>query len=175
MPSNHPILCRPLLLLPSIFPSIRVFSSESPLHIRGSKYWSFSFSISPSSEYSALISFRMDFFDLAAQGSLSWGVSTLNSPNRGKIRRNINHHPSWKANKTGTVPAFKCPWEIYSRVLLLGSEGLGIKSSHGKERPCIKIKWRLWTEESGELQSIGSQRVGHNRRDLARMPKKNFF
>ena len=60
MPSNHLILCRPLLLLPSIFPSIRVFSKESVLHIRWSKYWSFSFSISPSNEYSGFISFRID-------------------------------------------------------------------------------------------------------------------
>ena len=60
MPSNHLILCRPLLLLPSIFPTIRVFSSESVLHIRWPKYWSFSFSISRSSEYSGLISFRID-------------------------------------------------------------------------------------------------------------------
>ena len=64
MPSNHLILCRPLLLPPSIFPSIRVFSSESVLHIRWPKYWSFSFSISPSNEYSGLISFRIDQFDL---------------------------------------------------------------------------------------------------------------
>ena len=61
MPSNHLILCHPLLLLPSIFPSIRVFSNESVLNIRWSKYWSFSFSISPSNEYSGLISFRMDW------------------------------------------------------------------------------------------------------------------
>ena len=61
MPSNHLILCRPLLLLPSVFPSIRVFSNESVLHIRWPKYWSFSFSISPSNEYSGLISFRMDW------------------------------------------------------------------------------------------------------------------
>ena len=66
MPSNHLILCRPLLLLPSIFPSIRVFSSESVLHIRWPKYWRFSFSISPSNEYSGLISFRMDWLDLFA-------------------------------------------------------------------------------------------------------------
>ena len=66
MPSNHLILCRPLLLLPSIFPSIRVFSKESALLIRGPKYWSFSFSISPSNEYSGLISFRMDCLDLIA-------------------------------------------------------------------------------------------------------------
>ena len=71
MPSSHLILCRPLLLLPSIFPSIRVFSSESVLHIRWPKYWSFSFNISPSNEYSELISFSMDFFDLLAfQGTL---------------------------------------------------------------------------------------------------------
>ena len=71
MPSNHLILYHPLLLLPSIFPSIRVFSNESALCIRRPKYWSFSFSISPSSEYSGLISFRMDWFDLlAVQGTL---------------------------------------------------------------------------------------------------------
>ena len=64
MPSNHLILCRPLLLPPSIFPRIRVFSSESVLHIRWPKYCSFSFSISPSNEYSGLISFRMDWLDL---------------------------------------------------------------------------------------------------------------
>ena len=71
MPSNHLILCCPLLLLPSIFPSIRVFSNESALRIRWPKYWSFSFSISPSNEYSEQISFRMDWFDLLAfQGML---------------------------------------------------------------------------------------------------------
>ena len=70
MPSNHLILCRPLLFLPSIFPSIRVFSNESALRIRWPKYWSFSFSISPSNEYSGLISFRIDWFDLlAVQGT----------------------------------------------------------------------------------------------------------
>ena len=71
MSSNHLILCRPLLLSPSVFPSIRVFSNESVLHIRWPKYWSFSFGISPSSEYSELISFRMDWLDLlAVQGTL---------------------------------------------------------------------------------------------------------
>ena len=70
MPSNHLILCRPLLLLPSIFPSIRVFSNESVLRIRWPKYWSFSFSISPSNEYSGLISLRMNRLDLlAVQGT----------------------------------------------------------------------------------------------------------
>ena len=71
MPSNHLILCHPLLLLPSVFPRIRIFSNESVLCIRWPKYWSFSFSISPSNEYSGLISFRMDWLDLlAVQGTL---------------------------------------------------------------------------------------------------------
>ena len=71
MPSNHLILCRPLLLLPSIFPSIRAFSNEPALHIRWPKYWSFSFNISPSNEHPGLTSFRMDWFDiLAVQGTL---------------------------------------------------------------------------------------------------------
>ena len=71
MPSNHLILCHPLFLLPSIFSSVRVFSNESILHIRWPKHWSFSFSVSPLSEYSELISFRMDWLDLfAVQGAL---------------------------------------------------------------------------------------------------------
>ena len=83
MPSNHLILCRPLLLLPSVFPSIRVFSNESALCIRWPKYWSFSFNISPSNEHPGLISFRLDWLDLlAVQGtlkSLLWGVAEQKS------------------------------------------------------------------------------------------------
>ena len=80
MPSNHLILCYPLLLPPSIFPSIRVFSSESVLRIRWPKYWNFSFSISPSSEYSGLNSFRMDWLDLLAV--------------RGTLKSLLQHHSS---------------------------------------------------------------------------------
>ena len=80
MPFNYFILCRPLLLLPSIFSSIRVFSNESLLCIRSPKYWSFSFSISPSNEYSGLISFRVDWFDLFAV--------------RGTLRSLLQHHSS---------------------------------------------------------------------------------
>ena len=80
MPSNHLILCRPLLLLPPIFASIRVFSNELVLHIRWPKYWSFSFSISPSNEYSGLISFRMDWLDLLAV--------------QGILKRLLQHHSS---------------------------------------------------------------------------------
>ena len=80
MPSSHLILCCPLLLLPSIFPSIRVFSNESVLHIRWPKYWSFSFNISPSNEHSGLISFRMDWLDLlAVQGTLKSLLQNHNS------------------------------------------------------------------------------------------------
>ena len=82
MPSNHLILCHSLLPFPSIFPSIRVFFSESALHIRWPKYWSFSFSISPSNEYSGLVSFRIDWFHLlAAHGTL----------------KNLFQHYSWKS------------------------------------------------------------------------------
>ena len=80
VPYNHLIFCRPLLLLPSIFPSIRVFSKESVLHIRWTKYWSFSFSISPSNAYSGLISFRMDWLDLLAV--------------QGTLKRLLQHHSS---------------------------------------------------------------------------------
>ena len=80
MPSNHLILCHPLLLLPSIFPSIRVFSNELALHIRWPKNWSFRFSISPSREYSGLISFRIDWFDFfAVQGTLESLLQHRNS------------------------------------------------------------------------------------------------
>ena len=83
MPSNHLILCRPLLLLPSIFPSIRDFSNESALHIRWPKYWTFSFSISPSNEHPGLISFSMDWLDLlVVQGTL----------------KSLLQHHSWKAS-----------------------------------------------------------------------------
>ena len=79
MPSIHLILCCPLLLLPSIFPSIRIFSNESALPIRWPEYWSFSFSISPSNEYSGLISFRIFWFDLAVQGTLKSLLQQHNS------------------------------------------------------------------------------------------------
>jgi len=80
MPSNHLILCRPLLLLPSIFPSIRVFSNESALHTRWPKYWSFSFNISPTNEHPGLISFRMDWLDLLVV--------------RGTLKNLLQHHSS---------------------------------------------------------------------------------
>ena len=87
MPSNHLILCSPLLLLPSIFPSIRVFSNESTLCMRWPKYWSFSFNISPSNEHPGLISFRMDWLDLlAVQGTLK-SLLQHHSPKASILRR----------------------------------------------------------------------------------------
>ena len=91
MPSNHLVLCRPLLLLPSIFPSIRVFSNESVLHIRWPKYCSFSFSISPSNEHSGLISFRIDWLDLLAV--------------RGTLKSLLQHHSS-KTSVLRCLPFF---------------------------------------------------------------------
>ena len=107
MPSNYLILCRPLLLPPSIFPSIRVFSSESVLCIKWPKYWSFSFSISPSNEHSGLISFRMDWLDLlAVQGTLK---SLLQPPQLKSINSSalsflygpalISIHDYWKSHR----------------------------------------------------------------------------
>ena len=109
IPSNHLILCHPLLLLPSVFPSIRVFSNESTLHMRWPKYWSFSFSISPSNEHPGLISFRMDWLDLlAVQGTLksllqppqfksinSSVLSFLYSPTLTSIHDHWKNHSQW--------------------------------------------------------------------------------
>ena len=104
-PSNHLILCHPLLLLPSMFPSIRVFSNESVLHIRWPKCWSFSFSICPSNEYSGLISFRMDWLDLlAVQGTLK-SLLQLHSSKASILRRSAFFmvqlsHPYMTTGKT---------------------------------------------------------------------------
>ncbi|KAB0340697.1 hypothetical protein FD754_022907 [Muntiacus muntjak] len=98
MPSNHLILCCPLLLLPSIFPSIRVFSNESVLCIRWPKYWSFSFNISPSNEHSGLLSFRMDWLDLlAVQGTLKSLLQHHSS------KASILRHSAWRAAVHGVT------------------------------------------------------------------------
>ena len=108
MPSNHLMLCHPLLLLPSIFPSIRVFSNESALHIRWPKYWSFSFNISPSNEYSGLISFRMDWLDLSAI--------------RGTLKTFLQHHSS-KASILQCSAFFIVqllhPYVTYGKIIIL--------------------------------------------------------
>ena len=106
--SNQLILCRLLLLLPSIFPSTRVFYNESALHIRWPKYWNFSFSINPSNEYSGLITFRIDWFDLLAD--------------QGTLNRLLQHHSS-KASIFGTLPSLwsKCISKLLTFISVSGS------------------------------------------------------
>ena len=135
MPSNHLILCHPLLLLPSVFPSIWVFSNESVLHIRWPKDWSFIFSISPSNEYSGLIFFRIDWFVLlAVQGTL----------------KNLLQHHSSKASILQCSTLFIVQLSHPYRVKAMATHS-------------SILAWRiLWTEEPGGLLSIGSHRVGHD-------------
>ena len=120
MPSNHLILCHLLLLLPSVFPSIRVFSNESVLHTRWPKCWSFSFNISPSNEYSGLISFRMDWFDLlAAQGTLK-SLRQHHSPKASILQRLASFmvqlsHPYMTTAKTIALTR----WTIVGKVMSL--------------------------------------------------------
>ena len=114
-PSNHLILCHPLLLLPSIFPSLRAFSNESVLRIRWPKYWSFSFSISPSNEYSGLISFRMDRLDLlAVQGTLKNLLQHHSSKASAFFTVQLSH-PYMTTGKTVALTR----WTFVSKVLSL--------------------------------------------------------
>ena len=109
MPSNHLILCCPLLLLPSIFPSIRIFSSKLAHHIRWPKYWSFSFSISPSSENAGLISFRIDL--LAVQGTL-----------KGLLQNSLKAVGGARTNDSTTIPTFFQPPRDHGQVLAATQE-----------------------------------------------------
>ena len=192
MTSNHFILCHPILLLPSIIPNIRVFSYESALHIRWPKYWSFSFSISPSDEYSGVISFRMDWLDLlAAQGTLKsllqhhsskawaffvswhcWMIKWVNircafrqcMTTKAMFSINVYHHYY-----------FRC----YYFLRLLGGADDSIicmqsvlNNFHALEKEMVThssvLAWRIpGTGEPGGLPSMGSHRVGHGWSDLA--------
>ena len=121
MPSSHLILCCPLLLLPSIFPSIRVFSNESALRIRWPKYWSFSFSIIPSNEHPGLISFRMDWLDLlAVQGTLKSLTQHRNSEasGGGKLlpRRTCHWAGPGRASGCDSEPGSRCPLVFVSLI-----------------------------------------------------------
>ena len=134
MPSSHIILCHPLLPLPSIIPSIRVFSNESVLHIRWPKYWSLSYSISPSNEYSGLLSFRMDWLDLLAV--------------QGILKSLLQHHSS-KASILWCSAFF---------IVQLTSILEKALAPHSRT-----LAWKIpWTEEPGGLQSMGSLRLGHD-------------
>ena len=141
MPSSHLILCHPLLLLPPIPPSIRVFSNESPLHMRWPKYWSFSFSISLSNEYPGLISFRMNWLDLlAVQGTLKSLLQYHSS--KASIRRHSAFftvqlsHPYMTTGKTIALTR----WTIFAKVMSLLFNMLSRYSSLGS-----LIKNNLWS------------------------------
>ena len=144
--SNHFILCRPLLLLPSIFPSIRVFSNESALHIRWPKYWSFSFSISPSNEHSGLISFRMDWLDLlAVQGTLKSLLQHYSS--KASVLRHSAFfiiqlaHPYMTTGKTIALTRQTFVGKVMSLLLNMLSRLVITFLPRSK---CLLISWLLW-------------------------------
>ena len=199
MPSNHLILCRPLLLLPSIPPSIRVFSNESALRIRWPKYWSFSFNISPSNEYPGLISFRMDWLDLLAlQGTLK-SLLQHHSSKASVLRRSaffivqLSHIHTEKAMAPTPV---LLPGKSHGQRSLVGSVH-GVAGSqtwlsdftftfqfHAMEKEMAThsnvLAWRIpGTGEPGELPCMGSHRIGHDWSDLgaeaAAIPSPVFF
>ena len=165
MLSNHLILCHPLLLLPSIFPSIRVFSSESALHIRWPKDWSFSFSISPSKEHPGLISFRMDWLDLLAlQGTLK-SLLQHHSSKASILRRSafFTVQLSHPYMTTGKTIAFFSIQTFVGKVMSLLFNMLSRLAPHSST-----LAWKIpWMEEPSGLQSMGSLRVGHDWSDLA--------
>ena len=138
--SNHLILCQPLLLLPSIFPSIRVFSKESALHIRWPNYWSFSFNISPSNEHPGLISFRMDWLDfLAVQGTLKsllqqkhWFFSTQLSS------QSNSHIHTWPLEKTIALTRWTFVGKVMSLLLNILSRLVITLLPKNK---CLLISW----------------------------------
>ena len=197
MSSNHLILCCPLLLPSSIFPSIRVFSYESALNIRWPKYWSFSFSISPSYEYSGVISFRMDWLDLlAAQGTLKSLLQHHSS--EASVPRRSAFFVSWhcwmikwinircafrQCMTTKAVFSINVYHHYYFRcyyfLRLLGGADDSIiciqsvlNNFHALEKEMAThssvLAWRIpGTGEPGGLLSMGSHRVGHDWSDLA--------
>ena len=154
-PSNDLILCHPLRLLPSIFPSIRIFSNEPDLRIRWPKYWSFSFTISSSNEHPGLISFRMDLLDLlAVQGTLK-SLLQHHSSKASILQCSAFFGASMVAQVVKHLPAVQ-----ETQVRSLGWEDPLEKemATHSST-----LAWKIpWTEEHGRLQSIGSPRVRHD-------------
>ena len=146
MPSNHLILCYSLLLLPSILPSIRVFSNESALLIRWSNYWSFSFSISPSNEYSGLISLRMDWFDLlAVQGTLRSLLRHHNSKASilgcsAFFMVQLSHHDHWNMTTGKTIALTR--WTFVGKVMSLLFNMLSrFVTAFLPRSKCLLISW----------------------------------
>ena len=195
MPSSHLILCHPLLLLPSVFPSIRVFANESVLPIRWPKYWSFSFNISPSNEYSGLISFTVDWLDLLAVQETLKSLLQHHSPKASILWHSAFFivqlsHPYMTTGKTIALTRWtfvgkvmSLLFNMLSRTSLVAQmvERLSIMwetwvRSLGREDPLKKemathssvLAWRIpWMDKPGSLQSMGPHRVGHDRSDLA--------
>ena len=167
MPSNRLILCHPLLLLPSIFPSIRVFSNKSVLCIRWSKYWSFSFSINPSNEYSGLISFRMEWLDLLAVQGILKSLLQHHSSKASILRLSAFFivqlsHLYMTTGKTIALTrqtfvgkVLSLLFNMLSRLVIHGIFQMATHSSF--------LAWRIpGMAEPGGLPSVVSHRVGHN-------------
>ena len=166
IPSNYLILCHPILLLPSIFPSIRVFSNESALHIRWPNYWSFSFSISPSYEYSGLIFFRIDWFDLIALIITIRCVLTVWFV---KFPLEITFSDGIFTQVIGQAECLLAGHKshiIVQRVLsvsfsFVSPRKLGLEKAMATHSSALA--WKIpWMEEPGGLQSMGLLRVGHD-------------
>ena len=168
MPSNHHILCCLLLLLPSILSGIRVFSNESVLRLRWPKYWSFNFSISPASEYSGLISFRIDSLDLlAVQGTLKSLLQHHSSKAsilwHSAFFRVLLSHPYMTIGKAIALTR----WTFVGKVMSLLFNMLSMLEKAMAPHSST-LAWRIpWMEEPGGLPSMGSHRVEHNWSDLA--------
>ena len=165
MPSNHLILCHPLLLLPSIFPSIRVFSNESVLRIRWPKYWSFSFNISPSNKHPGLISFRMDWLDLlAVQGTLK-SLLQHHSSKASILQRSAFSivqlsHLYMTSGKTISLTRRTFVDKVMSLLFNMLSRLVTEKAMAPHSNT---LAWQIpWVEKPGGLQSMGSLRVRHN-------------
>ena len=143
MPSNHFIVCRPLFLLPSIFPSIRVFSSESALHIKWPKDWSFSFNISPTNEHPGLISFRMDWLDLLAVQETLKSLLQHHSPKASILRHSAFFtvqlsHPYMTTGKTITLTRWTFVTKVMSLLFNMLSRLVIIFLQRSK---CLLISW----------------------------------
>ena len=163
MPSNHLILCCPLLLLPSIFPSIRIFSNESALRIRWPKYWSFSFNISPSKEHPGLISFRIDWLHLlVVQGTLK-SLLQHDSSRASVLQHSAFFmvqlsHPYMTTGKNIALTRWTFVGKVMS-LLLLRADG---RRRQWQPIPVLLPGKIPWTEEPGRLSPSGLQRVRHD-------------
>ena len=162
MSSNHLILCHPLLFQPSIFPNIRVFSNESALCIRWPKYWSFSFSIIPSNEYSGLISFRIDWLDLLAVHGTLKSLLQHHSSKASTLRHSAFFivqlsHPYMTTGKTIALTRWTFVGKVMSLCFLICCLGWSM-ATHSSV-----LAWRIpGTGEPGGLPSLGSHRVRHD-------------